>query len=103
MITFYCLKFETPPTWRERSPYLYPAGTGWPSYTPRNWVPLSSPLTTRRAAVEVFEPASAAVDSDYWNVVSHIYVCLFIVDNCLFIHRRCSVNIKILVPEIGAL
>jgi hypothetical protein len=27
----YCLKFETHPTWRARSPYLYPPGTGWPS------------------------------------------------------------------------
>jgi hypothetical protein len=32
MTTFYCLRFETPPTWRARSPYLYPPGTGWPSY-----------------------------------------------------------------------
>jgi hypothetical protein len=24
------LRFETPPTWRARSPYLYPPGTGWP-------------------------------------------------------------------------
>jgi hypothetical protein len=23
-----------------RFPYLYPAGTGWPSYTPGHWVPL---------------------------------------------------------------
>jgi hypothetical protein len=29
MTVFYCLKFETPPTWRARSPYLYPSGTGW--------------------------------------------------------------------------
>jgi hypothetical protein len=36
--TFYCFKFETPPTWRARSPFLYPPGTGWPSYTPRHWV-----------------------------------------------------------------
>jgi hypothetical protein len=35
---FYCLRFETPPTWRARSPYSYPPGTGWPSYTPRHWV-----------------------------------------------------------------
>jgi hypothetical protein len=55
---FYCLRFETPPTWRAVSPYLYPPGTGWPSYTPRHWVTFSSPLTTRRATVEVFEPAS---------------------------------------------
>jgi hypothetical protein len=31
----YCLRFETPSTWRVRSPYLYPPGTGWPSYTPK--------------------------------------------------------------------
>jgi hypothetical protein len=40
MTTFYCLKFETPPIWRARSPYLYPPqeyggpvippGTGFP-------------------------------------------------------------------------
>jgi hypothetical protein len=55
---FYCLRFETPPTWRARSPYLCPPGTEWPSYTPRHWVPFSSPSTTRRTTVEVFEPAS---------------------------------------------
>jgi hypothetical protein len=36
--TFYCFRVETPPTWRTRSLYLYPPGTGWPSYTPRHWV-----------------------------------------------------------------
>jgi hypothetical protein len=45
---FYSLRFETHPTWRARSPYLYPPGTGWPSYTPRHWVSFSSPPTTRR-------------------------------------------------------
>jgi hypothetical protein len=54
----YCLRFETPPTWRTRSPYLYPPGTGWPRYTPRHWVPFSSPPITRRVTVEVFDPAS---------------------------------------------
>jgi hypothetical protein len=38
MTTFYCFKFQTSPTWRARSPYLYPPGTGWPSYTPRHWI-----------------------------------------------------------------
>jgi hypothetical protein len=38
MTTFYCLRFETPTTWRTRSLYLYPPGTGWPGYTPRHWV-----------------------------------------------------------------
>jgi hypothetical protein len=32
---FYCLRFETPPTWRARPPYLYPQGTGWPSLYPQ--------------------------------------------------------------------
>jgi hypothetical protein len=49
MTIFYCLRLQTPPTWRARSPYLHPPGTGWPSYTPRQWVPLSSPPTTCRA------------------------------------------------------
>jgi hypothetical protein len=55
---FYCLKSETPPLWRARSPYLYSLETGWPSYNPKSCVPFSSPPTTRRATVEVFEPAS---------------------------------------------
>jgi hypothetical protein len=55
---FCCLRLETTPTWRTRSPYLYPPRTGYPSYTPRYWFPFSSPPTTRRATVEVFDPAS---------------------------------------------
>jgi hypothetical protein len=39
-------------------PHICPPGTGWPSYTPRNRVPFSSPPTTSRDIVEVFEPAS---------------------------------------------
>jgi hypothetical protein len=42
MTTFYCLRFETPQPWRGRSPYFYPPGTGWPGYTPRHWVSLTS-------------------------------------------------------------
>jgi hypothetical protein len=42
MTTFYRLRFETPPTWRARSRYLYPPRTGWPGYTPRYWVPFAS-------------------------------------------------------------
>jgi hypothetical protein len=58
MTILYCLTFETPPTWRPRSQYLYASGTGWPGYTPRHWVPFTSPPTTRRATVEVFDPSS---------------------------------------------
>jgi hypothetical protein len=57
MTTFYCLRFKTPPTWRGRSPYSYPPGTGWPGYTPTHFVPFSSPKT-RRAMVEVFDPTT---------------------------------------------
>jgi hypothetical protein len=63
----YCLRFEIPPTWRARSPYLYLPGTGWRSYTPRYWVPFSSSSTTRRAMVEVFEPASTRVTQLQWS------------------------------------
>jgi hypothetical protein len=38
MTVFYCLRFETRPTRRSMSPYLYPPGTEWPSYTPRHWI-----------------------------------------------------------------
>jgi hypothetical protein len=31
-----------------------PPGTGWPSYIPGQWIPFPSPLTTRRATVEIF-------------------------------------------------
>jgi hypothetical protein len=57
MTIFYCLRFDTLPTWRVRSPYLYPPGTGWHSYTPRHWVPFSSPPTTHRDSVDICEPA----------------------------------------------
>jgi hypothetical protein len=52
------LSLETPPTWRARFPYLYPPGKGRPGYTPRHWVPFSSPSATRRATMEILEPAS---------------------------------------------
>jgi hypothetical protein len=34
MTIFYCLRFETPKTWRARFPYLYPPGTGGPVIPP---------------------------------------------------------------------
>jgi hypothetical protein len=55
MTVFYLLRFKI--TWRARSPYSYPPGTVWPSYTPRHWVPFSSLPTTCRTMVEVSEPA----------------------------------------------
>jgi hypothetical protein len=81
MTILYCLRFETSPTWRARSPYLYPPGTGWPGYTPRHCVPFLSPPTTRRATVEVFEPASTRstllvkiFDCFVWTLKVHYHV-----------------------------
>jgi hypothetical protein len=39
-------------------PRIYPPGTWLASYIPRHWVAFSSPPTTLRAMVQVFEPAS---------------------------------------------
>jgi hypothetical protein len=51
---YFTVSSETPPTWKARFLYLYPPGTGWPSYTPGHWVPFRSSFTTRRVMVEVF-------------------------------------------------
>jgi hypothetical protein len=58
---------ETPKTWKARSPYLHPPGTGLPRYAPGHWVPFPSPLTNRRATAEVFYPAPTR---DWLNVHS---------------------------------
>jgi hypothetical protein len=39
MTIFYCLRFETPPTWRARSPYLYPQEEGGPVIPPGTGFP----------------------------------------------------------------
>jgi hypothetical protein len=57
------------PTWTSRSPYLYPQGTMRLSYIPRYWFPFSSPPTTRRATVEIFEPASTR-----GSLFTHVHV-----------------------------
>jgi hypothetical protein len=42
----------------DQVPVLYPPGTGRSSYNHRHWVPFTSPFTTRRTTMEVFEPTS---------------------------------------------
>jgi hypothetical protein len=39
MITFYCLRFETSPGWRAKSPYLYPPGQRGPVIPPGTGFP----------------------------------------------------------------
>jgi hypothetical protein len=82
---YYGLRFETPPTWRARSPYIYPPRTEWPSYTPRHWVSFSSPPTTPRATVEVIDPAST------WAMILWIYdwSVSLMKTQCLLCGRKC--------------
>jgi hypothetical protein len=63
MTKIYCLRFETPSTWKARLPYLYPPGSGWPGYTPNALVSFFVAPTTRRAMLEIFDPASTKVKS----------------------------------------
>jgi hypothetical protein len=49
---FYCLIWDSP-NLQGQVPVFKSARNGWPSYTPVHWVSFSSPLTTRRATVEV--------------------------------------------------
>jgi hypothetical protein len=100
MTTFYCLRIKTPPNWIARSPYLYPPGTGWPSYTPRHWVPFSSPPTTHRATLEVFNPAS----TQGWSIIISIDQKLMYSIWCRlsgFSSTYLMVYSKPVVPEVG--
>jgi hypothetical protein len=65
MTTFYTLRFETPLTWRAKSPYLHPPVREWPSYTPRNWVSFSSSPTSRR--IKVVKKSSIFWDITPWS------------------------------------
>jgi hypothetical protein len=46
------------PNLEGQAPVFISPRKGWPGYPSRHWVPFSSPLTTLRATVEVFDPAS---------------------------------------------
>jgi hypothetical protein len=62
MTIFYTLNFETPPTCRARSLYLYPPGTGWPGYIPRHWAPISSPLRLPGLRCRYWNPPPHGLD-----------------------------------------
>jgi hypothetical protein len=66
-------QIRDPPTWRVSSSYLYPPGTRWPSYNPKHWVWVlfSSPPTTHRVTVAVFEPVSTR-EADCIRVESYV-------------------------------
>jgi hypothetical protein len=47
MTTFYCLRFETPPTWRASSPYLFPQEQGGPVIPPGTGFPFIASYDTQ--------------------------------------------------------
>jgi hypothetical protein len=59
---FYSFRFETPSIWRARSPYLFPVGTGWPSYTPRHWFPFRRLLRLAGLGWRYSNPPPRGVD-----------------------------------------
>jgi hypothetical protein len=75
MTIFYCLRFQTPPTCRAWSMYLYPPGTGWPSYTSWHWVPFSSP--PRFLVTSLYNLDTDRTENTTSNSSSSV-VCLFI-------------------------
>jgi hypothetical protein len=79
-----------PPTWRARSPYLYPPGTGWPSYTAGHWVPFLSPLMTLKAtgfpSSSYIMTNSRLASSSWCPWPDFNFLCLTI--NFFFLHVR---------------
>jgi hypothetical protein len=72
MTMFLLFQIRDSPKLDGQDPVFISPGTGWPSYTPRQWVPFSSPLSTHRATVEVFDPAftrSFVYDQSVDNIV----------------------------------
>jgi hypothetical protein len=73
--------WDSPPTWRTRSPYLYSSGTGWPGYTPRHWVtfrrllPLAGPrwrYSTPPSFSEVRRSVQQ-ISSNRWSIFIRLY------------------------------
>jgi hypothetical protein len=57
MAILYCIRFESPETWKARFPYLYPPKNRVAQLYLRHCVPFLSPPTTHRAMVDACEPA----------------------------------------------
>jgi hypothetical protein len=84
----YCLRFETPPTWRARSPYLYPPGTGWLQLYPQA---LGSLFVTSYNSqgngwsVQYLYDMDCIEDTAFCN--SFVVLCVFVTaETCLPIH-----------------
>jgi hypothetical protein len=77
MTIFYCLRFESLPTWRTRSSYLYLPWTGWPGYTPRHWV-FDSRLTNSKVKITLRLRASQSVSQSWCRAPSGAHDQIFI-------------------------
>jgi hypothetical protein len=56
ILVFYCLRFETLPTWRARSPYLYRLGTGGPVMAAGGLRCIASARTAHKTSLPTFIP-----------------------------------------------
>jgi hypothetical protein len=62
-----------PPTWRTRSPYLWPPETGWPSCTSRHWVPIlvvfydMHGLQWDYSLIPVITRGNTMIEGEHWN------------------------------------
>jgi hypothetical protein len=63
---------------RLRPTYLHNLGIGWPNYAPRQCVPFSRPLATRKDTVEVFYPASTRSKTDLAPSLEGIFQLLIL-------------------------
>jgi hypothetical protein len=62
MTIFYCLRFETSPNWRARSPYLYPQGRGGPVIPPGSGFPFCCLLRLARQRWRYSNPPPHWID-----------------------------------------
>jgi hypothetical protein len=72
------------PTWRPRSLYLYPAGTGWPGHNLRHWVSFPSPPTNTGRKLNPYfyeyiyiNPAHTSQETYYVTVTKSNRLMLF--------------------------
>jgi hypothetical protein len=71
---FCCIRFETPPTWMAGSPYVYPPGTGWPSYPPRH----SALVESESESYVTTDGQSASLPwnkAHIWGLCPELYYC----------------------------
>jgi hypothetical protein len=69
---FYSLRFDTPPTWRARPPYLYPPGTGWPFIPPSTGFPFRRLLRLAALRWRYSTPPPHIIQLSTLNLVSLI-------------------------------